>query len=200
MRRAEARPDPAIVVRRTGERYGATHIVDVLRGAETEKIVASGHNRLHAFGSGSARKKEEWRALIRQLAAGGFLHHDVAGFGGLSIGANGRPLLRGEKAFSAVKRCARKVRSAAAPATLIAGEHELLAALKKLRFSFAARRHLPAYLVFSDKTLIEMARSAPRNLQEFAMVSGVGASKLRDFGPAFVAAIAAHTTPRSATE
>jgi ATP-dependent DNA helicase RecQ len=187
------------VVRRTGERYGATHIVDVLCGADTEKIAASGHNLLNVFASGSARKKEEWRALIRQMVAGGFLDHDVAGFGGLSIGANGHRLLRGEMAFLSRHDTARKVRIAAAPATLSAGEHELLAVLKKLRGSIAAQRHLPAYLVFSDKTLTDMARSAPRNLQEFAMVSGVGASKLRDFGPAFVAAIAAHTTPCSAT-
>jgi ATP-dependent DNA helicase RecQ len=187
------------VVRRTGERYGATHIVDVLCGADTEKIAASGHNLLNVFASGSARKKEEWRALIRQMVAGGFLDHDVAGFGGLSIGANGHRLLRGEMAFLSRHDTVRKVRIAAAPATLSAGEHELLAVLKKLRGSIAAQRHLPAYLVFSDKTLTDMARSAPRNLQEFAMVSGVGASKLRDFGPAFVAAIAAHTTPRSAT-
>ncbi len=184
------------VVERTGERYGATHIVDVLRGAETEKITASGHHRLHAFGSGAARKKEEWRSLVRQLAANGFLNHDVAGFGGLSLTEDGRALLRGEKPFLCRKDAARiltrKDRAAQTASALSDEQAALLAALKKLRFTLAARRHLPAYLIFSDKTLIEMARTTPRNLHEFAMVNGVGSSKLKDFGQVFVDAIAAH--------
>jgi ATP-dependent DNA helicase RecQ len=184
------------IVERTGERYGAAHIVDVLRGAQTEKIAASGHQRLHAFGSGAARKKDEWRSLIRQLAANGFLHHDVAGFGGLSLTEEGRAVLRGEKPFlcrvDAARGVTRKDRAAQTASALTDEQAALLAALKKLRLSLAARRHLPAYLIFSDKTLIEMARSTPRNLREFAMVSGVGTSKLRDFGQVFVDAIAAH--------
>jgi ATP-dependent DNA helicase RecQ len=184
------------IVERTGERYGATHVVDVLRGAETEKIVASGHHRLHAFGSGAARKKEEWRTLIRQLVSNGFLRHDVAGFGGLSLTEDGRALSRGEKLFECRKDvprgAVRKERAAQIASALSDEQATLLAALKKLRFTLAARRHLPAYLIFSDKTLIEMARTTPRDLREFAMVNGVGTSKLRDFGQVFVDAIAAH--------
>ncbi len=184
------------IVERTGERYGATHIVDVLRGAETEKIIASGHHRLHAFGSGAARKKEEWRSLIRQLAANGFLNHDVAGFGGLSLTEDGRAVLRGEKPFQcrkdAVRGETRKERAAQTVSALNDDQAALLAVLKKLRLTLAARRNLPAYLIFSDKTLIEMARTTPRNLHEFAMVNGVGTSKLRDFGQAFLDAIAAY--------
>jgi ATP-dependent DNA helicase RecQ len=185
------------IVERTGERYGATHIVDVLRGAETEKVIASGHHRLHAFGSGAARKKDEWRSLIRQLAANGFLNHDVAGFGGLSLTEDGRALLRGEKPFlcrkDVARGAARKERAAQIASALTDEQAALLVSLKKLRFTLASRRHLPAYLIFSDKTLIEMARTKPRNLREFAVVNGVGTSKLRDFGQVFVDAIAAHS-------
>jgi ATP-dependent DNA helicase RecQ len=92
----------------------------------------------------------------------------------------------------AARGVARKDRAAQTASALTDEQAALLAALKKLRLSLAARRHLPAYLIFSDKTLIEMARSTPRNLREFAMVSGVGTSKLRDFGQVFVDAIAAH--------
>ncbi|HXC56965.1 MAG TPA: DNA helicase RecQ [Rhizomicrobium sp.] len=184
------------VIQRTGERYGAAHIVDVLRGAETEKIAASGHDRLRIFGCGAARKKEEWRSLIRQLVAGGFVSHDVAGYGGLSLLGSGRALLRGEGAFhyrpDAARGAARKERVVPASGTLTPERSALLAALKKLRLRIAAQRHLPAYLIFSDKTLLEMAASAPRNLHEFAMIGGVGASKLRDFGQLFVDAISAH--------
>jgi len=189
------------VVRRTGERYGATHIVDVLCGAETEKIAASGHNRLRIFGSGSARKKDEWRSIIRQLVAGSYLHHDVAGFGGLSLSEDGQALLRGEQQFQYrvdAPRGSRKDRVVASSHPLSAAEETLLAALKKLRFSLAAERHLPAYLIFSDKTLVEMARHAPRNLSEFAMINGVGSSKLRDFGQAFLDVIATSASGRAA--
>jgi ATP-dependent DNA helicase RecQ len=185
-------------VLQSGERYGAAHIVDVLRGAETEKIVACGHNRLSAYGSGSARKKDEWRSLIRQLVAGGFLHHDVAGFGGLSLSGDGKALLKGEKQFMVRQetRTARKERTAAA-ASLSTAQADLLAALKRLRLGIAASRHVPAYLVFSDKTLQEMARQVPRDLAAFAEISGVGTSKLRDFGQIFIDAIAAHQIPGS---
>ncbi len=118
------------VVRRTGERYGATHIVDVLCGAETEKIAASGHNRLRIFGSGSARKKDEWRSIIRQLVAGGYLHHDVAGFGGLSLSEDGQALLRGEQQFQYrvdAPRGSRKDRVVASSHPLTAAEETLLA-------------------------------------------------------------------------
>jgi ATP-dependent DNA helicase RecQ len=183
-------------VRQTGERFGAAHIVDVVRGAETEKIVSSGHHLLRGFGSGSARKKEEWRSLIHQLVAGGFLIHDIAGYGGLSLSKDGHALLRGEGKFQyraiALRGSARRERVSAPDSAITHEQSALLVELKKLRLRIAGERHLPAYLIFSDKTLLEMARHAPRNLHEFAMINGVGASKLRDFGKTFVDAIAAH--------
>jgi len=182
-------------VRQTGERFGAAHIVDVVRGAETEKIVSSGHHLLRGFGSGSARKKEEWRSLIHQLVAGGFLIHDIAGYGGLSLSKDGHALLRGERKFQyraiALRGSARRERVSAPDSAITHEQSALLVELKKLRLRIAGGRHLPAYLIFSDKTLLEMARHAPRNLHEFAMINGVGASKLRDFGKTFVDAIAA---------
>jgi ATP-dependent DNA helicase RecQ len=181
----------------TGERYGATHIVDVLRGAETEKITAAGHDRVESFGVGASRKTAEWRSLVRQLTAAGLLDHDVSGFGGLSVSQSGAALLRGETQFFYRKdpqtsRKSRKDREAVVAANLNDEETGLLSTLKQLRLDLARTRGVPAYLVFSDKTLIEMARHAPANLSEFAMISGVGNSKLHDFGQNFVDAIAAH--------
>jgi len=180
-----------LAVLATGERYGAGHVVDVLIGAETEKTIASGHNRLSVFGSGAALKNKEWRSLIRQLVAGGFLYHDVAGFGGLSLTDEGRALVKGSGQFQYRAETRRKERVAATAAALTDAQSQLLAVLKKLRMSLAAERQVPAYLIFSDKTLVEMVRARPRNLSEFAMIGGVGSSKLRDFGRAFVDAIAA---------
>ncbi len=182
------------VVQHTGQRYGAAHIVDVLCGADTEKIIASSHHLLPFYGSGRGRKKDQWRSLIRQLVAGGLLHHDVAGHGGLSLSAEGKELLRGEKRFLVRQDAApmRKERAATASTLMTDEEADLLATLKRLRLSIAARRHVPAYLIFSDKTLQAMARQAPLDLEAFAEISGVGTSKLRDFGRIFVDAIAAH--------
>ena len=192
---AEARRILEIVLM-TGERYGAAHIVDVLCGAETGKIITAGHNRLRGFGAGTARKKDEWRAMVRQLVSSNILHHDVAGFGGLSLSAHGHALLRGETAFqyrqSAPRGPQRRERRGELARAITPDESALLVALKKLRLRIASERHLPAYLIFSDKTLLEMALHTPRNLQEFAMINGVGNSKLRDFGQVFVDAIAAH--------
>ena len=114
---------------------------------------------------------------------------------GLSVSDEGRALLRGQGQFqyrAEKPRDARKERTATSSAPLNDAQGVLLAALKKLRLSLAAERHLPAYLIFSDKTLAEMARAAPRNLSEFAMISGVGSSKLRDFGQAFVDIVTSH--------
>ncbi len=184
------------LVRQTGERYGAAHIVDVLRGAETERIGACGHNRLDAYGAGGAHKKEQWRSLIRQLTAGGLLLHDVAGFGGLSLSPDGKALLKGDKRFMArqqsARRDARKEGTAAASSALSETQNNLFADLKRLRLSIAARRRVPAYLIFSDKTLLAMARAAPRDLDAFAAISGVGATKLHEFGQIFIEAICAH--------
>jgi len=183
-------------VLQTGERYGAAHIVDILCGAETEKIVASGHDRLRAYGTGAAHKKNEWRSLIRQLVAGGFLDHDIAGFGGLALSAGGKALLRGEKPFlyrPEAPRLTRRERAAAATSgTMTSAEGTLLAALKRLRSQLAGRRRVPAYLIFSDKTLLEMVRHTPRTLDDFAAINGVGATKLRDFGQVFLDAISTH--------
>ena len=134
---AEARQILGAVLE-TGERYGAAHIVDVLRGGETEKIAAAGHDRLASFGSGAARKAAEWRSLIRQLVAGGFLDHDVSGYGGLSLSADGKALLRGDKTFHYRQdpaRATRKVRADKAAVALDTAGTDLLVALKQLRFT-----------------------------------------------------------------
>jgi ATP-dependent DNA helicase RecQ len=181
------------LVQRTGERYGASHIIDILRGAETEKIVAAGHDHLDGYGSGRARKKDEWRSLIHQLVAGGLLIHDVAGYGGLSLSPEGELLLGGKRRFMARQyRPTRKERRVAEAAELPEARMDLFIALKQLRLAIAKERGVPAYLVFPDRTLQEMARKAPRDLDDFAAINGVGAAKLKEFGRAFIDAIAAH--------
>lgn len=184
-------------IRQTGQRYGAAHIIDVLRGMQSEKITASGHDRLAAFGTGAARKKGEWQSLIRQLVAGGLLTLDIANFGRLVVAEKGAALLRDRGTFryrpaAAPGKAARKARGDDGASALTEDQSRLLDALKKLRLRLAKERSVPAYVIFSDRTLEDMAKRAPSNQSEFAAINGVGASKLRDFATMFIAEIGAH--------
>ena len=185
---------------RSGERFGAAHVIDILRGTETEKITRAGHHRLPTFGTGEARSKNEWRSLIRQLVATGLLRLDVAGYGGLEITNKGRALLHGDGEFlyrkdtvvtgaSSPSRKTRGRRDKEAGRPLDGDQAALLDALKALRLELARARGVPAYIVFPDRTLIDMARRSPRTQEEFAEVNGVGAAKLKQFAKPFLAAI-----------
>jgi ATP-dependent DNA helicase RecQ len=182
----------------TGQRFGAVHIVDVLRGTLTGKIAKAGHDRLPTFGAGADHKKEVWRSLIRQLVAGGFLRLDVTGYGGIAITEKGQELLQGEERFHhrldtmhPTPATPRKARSGTPAADLSPDEAALFARLKELRLHLAKERGVPAYVVFSDRSLADMAQRRPRTAAEFAEVNGVGAAKLRDFAAPFLDAIAA---------
>ncbi len=176
-------------VRGTGERFGAAHVVDVLLGSATERMSAA-HKSLSVFGAGAARRKDEWQTLIRQMTGAGLLRHDLQGYGGLEIAARGDALLRGEDTFesrpAAPRVRTRKQARAEAIADQSDANQQLIAALKALRLRLARERRVPPYVIFSDKTLIDMALLRPRTESEFALVHGVGAAKLRDFGAVFL--------------
>jgi len=186
-------------VYRTGQRFGAAHIVDVVRGADTEKVRKAGHDKLTAFGCGKALSRKDWQSLTRQLVAAGFLHLDIQGYGGLIITEKGQGLLRDECSFSyrqdalTGRKAAGKKPSAQAGKAAVDLDAEaaaLLDDLKALRLRLAKARNVPAYVIFPDKTLIDMARRAPADRDAFAEVSGVGQAKLRDFADSFLEVIA----------
>ena len=185
---------------RTGERFGAAHLIDIVRGARTEKAVRFGHDRLPTFGVGADRSANAWRSVVRQMVAAGYLRIDIAGYGGLGITDKGRELLRGNGVFlcredtviargPAPARESRARRTGPQERAPDGEEAALLAALKALRLELARERGVPAYIVFPDRTLIDMARRRPRSEAEFAEVNGVGAVKLKEFAGAFLAAI-----------
>ena len=184
-------------VQHSGERFGAAHVIDILRGTETEKIVRFSHGRLPVFGVGAGRGKNEWRSLIRQMVATGFLRLDIAGYGGLGITDKGRDLLRGKGAFryredtvaARLSAPSRETRGKGPEHPLSGDQTALLDVLKALRLRLAKERGVPAYIVFPDRTLIDMARRRPRTKEEFAEVNGVGAAKLEQFAAPFLAAI-----------
>lgn len=191
-------------IRLTGARFGAVHLVDVLMGAQNERIERLGHERLAVYGAGKDHKREEWQALIRQLVAANFLTIDIAGYGGIAIAEQGRALIRGEVTFqyrpavAAPKRAERKARMAAATADFDATDTSLLDALKQLRLRLAKQRGVAAYVIFADKSLIDMAAKKPASVDAFAEVHGVGAAKLRAFAGPFLAAIRRHQAETSA--
>ncbi len=185
----------------TGQRFGAAHLIDVLLGANTEKIRGFGHDRLPTHGAGAGLRKDEWRSILRQLVAAGFLRLDIAGHGGLSVTEKGHALLNREETFRYRKDAARPAARAAKAARtetalpdtdLSDADIVLLEAAKHLRLSLAHERGVPAYVVFSDRTLKDMVRRRPRSEAEFAEVHGVGDAKLRDFAAPFLAVIAGH--------
>jgi ATP-dependent DNA helicase RecQ len=186
-------------IEQTGQRFGAAHVIDVLRGADTEKIQRLGHHRLPAHGLGREEDKDTWRSIVRQLVAAGYLRLDITGYGGLSITKDGRLLLDGGGEFRFRRDITRSARPAsrAAPAPAVAdlseADETLFAALKELRLDFARERGVPAYVVFGDRSLVDMARKKPANDVEFAQVFGVGEAKLRDFAQPFLAVIAKFT-------
>ena len=195
------------VVSGTGERYGAAHIIDVLRGSATEKVTKARHDRLPAFGAGEDMKKEQWRSLIRQLVAAGFLRLDVQGYGGLGITDKGHALMRGEDGFEyreeTMRRAdslPRKPKAKGSAAELTAPETVVFDRLRELRLRLAKDRGVPAYAIFSDKSLADMAQRNPTNVTEFAQVNGVGEAKLRDFAGMFLDALASTDEARPGDE
>lgn len=183
-------------VLRTGERFGTAHLIDVLLGKTSERIAKLGHDRLPTFGVGAARAKPFWQAFIRQAVAGGYLVIDIDRYGGLRLSERGRRVLKNDEKFAyheaaGFTLAAAAAKRAKAPAPDIGDiDPVLLARLKELRRELARVRGVPAYVVFSDKTLQHMCALRPESLEAMAEVNGVGPAKLKEFGPAFLSAIA----------
>jgi ATP-dependent DNA helicase RecQ len=186
-------------VYRTGERFGAAHIVDVLLGADTERVRTLGHDRLAVHGVGGELDRGQWRSLFRQLVATGLLEPDPEGHGGLRLGPDEkvRPVLRGERRVEmrlpppAVDR-RRERRRAGAAAAADAADGDLLAALKAWRRDLARAQGVPPYVVFHDRTLVEIAARNPATREELSVVSGIGRAKLERHGDAVLALLRMH--------
>ncbi|MFN0025030.1 MAG: DNA helicase RecQ [Parvularculaceae bacterium] len=183
-------------VKATGEMFGAGHIIDILRGADTLKIRDRGHDALAAYGAGAKWKANDWRALVRQMSAAGLLRID-ADYGGLSLGLQASGLLRGETPF-AMRPEPRTARRQAVAAAEVGKDGPLFAALKAKRRELASDRGVAAYVIFSDRTLLDMAAKKPKDLAGFNAVFGVGRAKTEAFGRIFTAVIAEHESRTAA--
>ncbi|MBT6094373.1 MAG: DNA helicase RecQ [Rhodospirillaceae bacterium] len=188
------------VVNDTGQRFGAVHLIDVLRGGDTERIRSFGHDRLAGYGAGKDMDKNAWRSMIRQMVAAGFLQLDVKGFGGLSITEKGAALGHGDEEFryradTVHRQSAAKSRkkTPAAASDLSTADTDLFSVLKAHRLALAKKKGVPAYAVFPDKTLAEMARHRPATTVAFAEIHGVGQAKLEKFADSFLDVISTFT-------
>ncbi len=180
-------------VYRTGQRFGAGYVIDVLRGEDNERIRANGHAALSTYGIGSDRSMKEWQSFLRQLVAQGLLMADMEAHGALKITASGRAFLKEKQSLQLRLDPGKAAKATERRQTLEAlkdeGDRELFGRLKTLRLEIAKANSLPPYVIFHDRTLIEMALRKPANLEDLSFIPGVGQSKVRKYGPAFVAAI-----------
>jgi ATP-dependent DNA helicase RecQ len=171
-------------VYRTGQRYGAGHIVDVLLGNATDRISSLGHDRLSTFGIGRELNRQGWQSVLRQLLALGHLQPDPAGHGGLQLSESCRPLLKGHEEVQLRKdRPSARKRPAATPALIDTDSMEW-EALRQWRTKTAKEEGVPPYVIFHDATLAAILEARPSNMDELSCVSGVGQHKLDKRGPA----------------
>jgi ATP-dependent DNA helicase RecQ len=184
-------------VYRVGERFGIKHVVDVLRGADTDRIRKLGHDRLSTYGIGPEMGDDEWASITRQLIHRGLLIQDIANYSVLKLTPKARPVLRGEERIelarprlkaTPVKR--RKIPKAAQG--LAAADADLFEALRALRKELADEHGVPPYVIFGDATLIQMSAEKPSNDEQLLEITGVGEKKLERYGAVFLKAIANH--------
>ena len=178
---------------RTDQRFGVNHLIDVLRGANTDKIFQFGHQHLPVYGLGADLDNNQWRSVFRQLVARGYMSVDLERFGALRLEEKCRPLLRGEETIamrkdSKLKVAKQQTRVQLAPDIDVA----LWEALRECRRQFAEEMGVPPYVVFHDATLQEMCLNLPRTMEAFGALTGVGERKLEKYGPGFLRVIEDH--------
>jgi len=188
-------------VYRTEQRFGSGYVIDVLLGKETERMRSLGHQNLSTFGIGKELDGQQWRSVIRQLVARNFLSVDVEGFGSMRLTESSRAVLKGEKkiylreekkAPKKSKKSRAVRRGHAISGSMPEGDKALWEALRKQRTELAGEQGVPPYVIFHDKTFMEMVERRPRTLDEMGQIIGVGEKKLELYGRDFLDIIKRH--------
>jgi ATP-dependent DNA helicase RecQ len=184
-------------VYRSGQRFGAAHLVDILRGADTAKVRQFGHDTLSTYGVGGDLDAKQWRSVFRQLVAAGLLEVDIEGHGALRLTAASAAVLKGERTLllrvdppAAARRRERGTRETAAAIELPATAMARFESLRSWRAETARAQNVPAYVIFHDRTLREIALAGPGDLDALATIGGVGAGKLERYGEALLRQLA----------
>ncbi|MGB0683540.1 MAG: DNA helicase RecQ [Magnetovibrionaceae bacterium] len=181
---------------RTGERFGLEHLINVLRGTKTDMIERWQHDKLPTFGCGADHSVQEWRGIFRQLYALGIATFETGDYGAWQMGEQGRPVLRGEEKVelrvNVLKAASVGTSRKREPAPLPIGvDADLLSALKAKRIELAKQQGVPAYVIFTDRTLMEIAAAKPGTLDQLAGLHGIGETKLERYGLHFLDVVAA---------
>jgi ATP-dependent DNA helicase RecQ len=185
-------------VYRTGERFGVSHLIDVLLGRDTEKVQQHGHTAVSTFGIGLELAEQQWRSVFRQLMAAGYLRTDAARYGGLRLLPAANAVLKGEHSvtFREDTRVPKQARTRKPVVPRSFGDVTpedvaLWEALRALRSELAKEQGVPPYVIFHDATLRDIVERRPATLEEFASVNGVGAAKLERYGTRFLEVLTA---------
>ncbi len=183
---------------RTDERFGAGHLIDILVGNLTDKVRQRGHDSLPTFAAGGEYSKPQWQAVFRQMMGHDLIRPDMERFGAFRMMEKARAILRGEQKIDlrrdTITKAAKTPERSRAVALVGEEDEALFSALRGKRRELAEAARAPAYVIFNDRTLAEMAAKQPRTLDEFAQLSGVGAKKLESFGKIFLEII--NSTPQ----
>ncbi|CTQ32476.1 ATP-dependent DNA helicase RecQ [Jannaschia rubra] len=175
---------------RTEERFGTGHLIDVLTGTDTDKTRRFGHDALPTWGVGRGTARPRWQAIFRQMMGLDLVRPDAERHGALRMTDPARPILRGEASVTLRRDSVARTERRPAVKQLVSEEDApLLSALKAKRRALAEAQGVPAYVVFNDRTLIEMAETKPATLDAMARITGVGATKLDRYGATFLAVI-----------
>lgn len=181
-------------VYRTGQRFGAAHLIDVLLGRETAKMEQFHHQQLSTFGIGKEWTQQQWSSVYRQMVAAGLLAVDMEAHGGLKLTESARPVLKGQQVVwlrrdaAPAKRNASKAERGSRLRAAFAGANEdpLWQALKVKRLELAREQGVPPYVIFHDSTLLEILNRRPHTTEEFSQISGVGQAKLARYASYFL--------------
>ena len=184
---------------RSGQRYGAAYLIDILLGKDNPRLYQNRHHTLSVFGIGTELKERQWMSLVRQLVAGNFLSPAADGHGGLQLGPTAAGLLKGESRLQVRKDKAQPKKAKASRAETTGPTHwedpkaeELWEKLRALRLSLAREQELPPYMIFHDSTLREMVEAKPQTLRDFSFLNGVGKTKLDRYGEQFLELLREH--------
>ena len=182
-------------VYRVGQSFGVKHVVDVLRGADNERIRKFDHERLSTYGIGMEYSSAEWLSIVRQLIHRGYLIQDIATFSVLKLTPQALRLLRAEESLELARprvqeKTPKKKRKSGPVAELSEDDSRLFETLRELRKQMAAEQGVPPYIIFGDAALLEMSRERPSSDDQFLEINGVGKVKLERHGSVFMEAIA----------
>jgi ATP-dependent DNA helicase RecQ len=186
-------------VYRTGQSFGAAHVIDVLLGNATEKVARHRHERLSVFGIGGDVPAAAWRSLLRQLLVLGYVRVDHEGFGALKLAESSRALLRGETTVRVREdqKVAAPRKARAVPVEVAPDDEPLWQALRECRRQLAAEQNVPPYVIFHDATLKQMVAERPADLSALLAIGGVGQAKLARYGERFLAVINGQSGPEA---